>query len=73
MALFEVGDEVRVVDYPKRYPWAADFVSRRGVVAEINQKHTAYGIRGLLPDGLAWMVAGHLESARKKRGWHERT
>lgn len=66
MAVFKVGDEVRVVDHPQRYPWTADFVSRRGVVAEVNQKHTAYGIRGLLPDGLAWMAANHLQPAQKE-------
>lgn len=61
-----IGDRVRVNGHPSRFPWMDDFVSKRGRIAEVNEKdgHKVYGVKGLLSDGdLAWFGASYLELA----------
>ncbi len=58
------GDHVVVSGHPERYPWMDDFVSKRGRIAQVDERdeYTVYGVAGLLPDGeLAWMGASYLE------------
>ncbi len=58
------GDTVTVTGYPERYIWMDDFVSKRGRIAQVDERdeYTVYGVKGLLPDGeLAWLGGSYLE------------
>ncbi len=60
-----VGDEVRVVGYPSRYPWMEDLVNDTGRIAVVDDDEgratPVYAVEGLI-DGLpCWFGASYLE------------
>ncbi len=67
-----IGDRVRINGHPSRYPWMEGLASETGTIREIDDAKgrdiPAYGVEGLLPDGLAWFGASYLEPAEAGEG-----
>lgn len=66
-ARFSVGDRVRLVGGPERYPWIVRIVGRVGTVAEVDtlggRDLPVYGVEGLAPGDPLWFGASFLEAA----------